>query len=200
MMISEIIDRVNGIDISVMNWFSLIRGPGLFGFFRIATYGGSIAVTLLMMVGMSAGLYHKNKIKHLIYLWGAYLGAEITTWGLKYLIDRPRPTIVNGVSEFNPSFPSGHATAVTSILLYMAYYCIKHSDLKFRKLFYLTVSLLLITFILFSRLYLNLHYLSDVFAGFLVGAIWAVIACLVCESDEKWSMGKNYVATNNKRR
>lgn len=182
-MFDVMMGRVSEVDIHVMNWFSTIRDPGLFEFFRIATYAGSIFFTLLFLLVFSVFLYFRNQVKYALFLVFSYVGAEVTTWAIKYIIARPRPKVIGGVSELNPSFPSGHATAVTSILLFIAYYYIKNSDLRFRKLYYISFSLSLIVFILFSRLYLNLHYLSDVTAGFLVGSMWAAIACLLCEKE-----------------
>ncbi|MCS3429533.1 phosphatase PAP2 family protein [Klebsiella sp. BIGb0407] len=180
-MFASLLEKMSHIDALVVLWAEKIRTPGLFEFFKFTTYAGTIAVTAAIAVITSIVLIRQHKRIYVLYLWLAYVGAELTTWAIKYMVNRPRPDIIAGVEEFNPSFPSGHATAVTSIALYIAYVLVKSSSNIKTRISYIIGAFSVITFVSFSRIYLNLHYLSDVVFGFLIGLLWVLISCYFCE-------------------
>ncbi|WP_300003106.1 phosphatase PAP2 family protein [uncultured Cedecea sp.] len=182
-MFASLLEKIGHIDASVVLWAEKVRMPGLFDFFKFTTYAGTIAVTAIIAVITSIALIRQRKRIYILYLWLAYVGAEVTTWAIKYMVNRPRPEIIAGVREFNPSFPSGHATAVTSIALYITYVLVKSSSNIKTKTSCVIGAFSIITFVSFSRIYLNLHYLSDVVFGFLIGLLWVSIACCFCEKS-----------------
>ena len=180
-MFASLLEKISHIDALVVLWVEKIRTPGLFYFFKFTTYAGTIAVTAVIVVITSIVLIRQHKRMYVLYLWLAYVGAELTTWAIKYMVNRPRPDIIAGVREFNPSFPSGHATAVTSVVLYIAYMLVKSSLNIKTKVSCVIGAFSIITFVSFSRIYLNLHYLSDVVFGFLIGLLWVLISCYFCK-------------------
>jgi undecaprenyl-diphosphatase len=102
----------------------------------------------------------KNKILMLLLTFVLYLG---TTSLIKIIVARPRPFTKFDFQDFgegdiNRSFPSGHATAATSIIRFLEF------D---RILFYVWIFITIL--VMFSRIYLGMHYLSDVIAGFVLG-------------------------------
>ncbi|MBA3647886.1 MAG: phosphatase PAP2 family protein [Chitinophagales bacterium] len=107
--------------------------------------------------------------------------------GLKELFNRPRPLIPLLHPAEGLSFPSGHAlTSVTfyGLLIYIIWERIKNKNLKWFLIFLLV---LLICTIGFSRVYLRVHYASDVLAGFCVGLIWLVISLSVLRRIERYT-------------
>ena len=114
-------------------------------------------------------------------LWTAFLGAQLTTWAGKYAIDRHRPEFIEGVSAMSPSFPSGHSTGAMAVYGFLAYALAR--DLpgwrpRFEVVFWAGT---LIALIGFSRIYLSVHYLTDVVGGFLVGGFWLLVAFAIAE-------------------
>ena len=110
--------------------------------------------------------------------------------GLKELFNRSRPDIplLNVASGL--SFPSGHAlTSVTfyGMLAYIVWERVKSPALKWSLIFVLIV---LIHLIGLSRIYLRVHYASDVIAGFCVGLIWLVISLWILRRLERFSHKK----------
>ena len=108
-------------------------------------------------------------------------------FGLKHLFDRNRPLIPLLEEARGLSFPSGHALmSVTfyGLLIYIVFKGFKNKPLKWTLI---TLLLLLILIIGFSRIYLRVHYASDVIAGFCVGLLWLVICVWVLNRLEQFS-------------
>lgn len=170
------------LDQTVNSFFTPFRSPLLVKLFVEVTSLGTVAVMGLTVFVSSALLWSFNRREALLPFWTTFMGAEITTWIIKYAVDRSRPSFLDGITELNPSFPSGHATAVTAVVGFIGY--ITARDLPGFKQRYDACfwSLVLIGAICFSRLFLSLHYLSDVVAGFLTGCFWLLIGCVIFET------------------
>ena len=111
-------------------------------------------------------------------------------FGLKRLFDRDRPLVPLLEQARGLSFPSGHALmSVTfyGLLIYIVFKGFKNKPFKWTVIGLL---LLLILTIGFSRIYLRVHYASDVIAGFCVGLLWLVICVWTLNKLEKFSMRK----------
>ena len=106
---------------------------------------------------------------------------------LKYLFQRKRPLSPLLKAAKGLSFPSGHAImAVTfyGLLLYILLHTIDNSWMK-----YLVAALLVLLIMLigYSRVYLRVHYASDVLAGFIIGFLWLLISLSVLNGLEKYA-------------
>lgn len=111
-------------------------------------------------------------------------------FGLKHLFDRNRPLVPLLEEARGLSFPSGHALmSVTfyGLLIYIVFKGFKNKILKWTLICLL---LLLILTIGFSRIYLRVHYASDVIAGFSVGILWLVICVWALNKLEQFSRKK----------
>lgn len=109
---------------------------------------------------------------------------------LKNLFGRPRPLIPLLDEARGLSYPSGHALmSVTfyGLLIHIVWHTVKRTWLKW--LLIILLSLLILT-IGFSRIYLRVHYASDVFAGFATGFLWLVISLFIVQKMEKFSNRK----------
>jgi len=109
---------------------------------------------------------------------------------LKYIFSRPRPLIPLLEPARGFSFPSGHAMMSFSfygLLIFMVYENVKNPVLKWILIGFLFILIFLIGF---SRVYLRVHYASDVIAGFAAGFIWIVVSLFVLKRVEKYSQQK----------
>lgn len=96
---------------------------------------------------------------------------------LKLLFNRPRPLVPLLEPAHGLSFPSGHAmTSITFFGLFI-YLTVRHVKNAFLKVLLVVVLLSFIVIIGYSRVYLRVHYPSDVLAGYCMGTIW-LISCL----------------------
>ena len=107
---------------------------------------------------------------------------------LKWLFGRKRPLSPLLQAARGLSFPSGHA--IMSMSFYGLFiYWVLHSPLPSWAVVALTVLLILLIILIgFSRVYLRVHYASDVLAGFIIGLIWLFITLAVVEKVEVLSL------------
>lgn len=137
----------------------------------ITNFGGAtclitIAILLLILI--------KNKKIGLITLTNLVLIA-ILNQILKIVLKRPRPTEFRIINETGYSFPSGHSMismAFYGLLIYLIYKKIKN---KYLKATLIIILLLLILAIGISRIYLGVHYVSDVIGGFLISISYLIV-------------------------
>ena len=106
---------------------------------------------------------------------------------LKQLFSRPRPGIPLLYSAKGLSFPSGHALmSITfyGLLIYITYKLVKKGWIRWS---IIVLLMLLIAFIGFTRIYLRVHYASDVIAGYSIGFLWLVFSIWMLNRMEKYS-------------
>lgn len=108
-------------------------------------------------------------------------------YGLKFLFGRPRPDVPLLFQADGLSFPSGHALfSITfyGLLIYIVYKTVSNKLLKW---FLIVALLILIVIVGFSRVYLRVHYATDVMAGFCVGFLWLTFAIWLLNRMERYS-------------
>jgi len=144
---------------------------------------GSAAVTsLIVCVGALFFLLDKRP-RQAILLAGVTSLAALGMTGLKLLIGRERPTIVEHIEVIRGlSFPSGHT--LIAAVLYPTLGMLIASNLRQRhlKVFVFVVAALLALIVGLTRVYIGVHYPSDVLGGWLLGLAFAIAAGLVVQS------------------
>lgn len=109
---------------------------------------------------------------------------------LKHIFNRERPAIPLLEHAKGLSFPSGHALmSVTfyGLIIYIVFKSVTNKELKWTLI---SMLVLLIIIIGFSRIYLRVHYASDVIAGYCIGFLWLVFTVWLLNKMEKWSRYK----------
>lgn len=147
---------------------------------RDVTALGSTTVLTLITAIVVGYLLIKRKAGAALFVVVAIASGGALSYALKLGFDRPRPDLVAHLVDVHTlSFPSGHAmgTAVTFLTLAAL---IVRTERDFRlKAYVLTVAVLLTLLIGVSRIYLGVHWPSDVLAGWCAGSAWALICWLV---------------------
>ncbi|MBR9977532.1 MAG: phosphatase PAP2 family protein [Bacteroidetes bacterium] len=156
------------------------RGPTLLFeiMYTITTLGHSLTLLAFVLLG-AAWLYFLGDRGSLRLLLFVGFGGLIINLALKIGISRPRPSVVPMLGSYDAwSYPSGHAMMSLAILLAIAVLASRWvTRIHIRRLLYATALVLGVS-IGCSRLYLGVHYPSDVLAGWLAGLAW-VNACLL---------------------
>jgi undecaprenyl-diphosphatase len=138
--------------------------------------------TLLVAVMVSAVGYLALERKYgaMWLLAVASLGGGILTIGLKELFERGRPDVVpHFVSVMSPSYPSGHSTLCAVLYLTLGALLARFAARRRTKAFCLSLAILATLAVGGSRVYLGVHYPTDVLAGWCAGFAWALICWLV---------------------
>jgi undecaprenyl-diphosphatase len=164
----------------VLQWLHSHTTP--FGIHMMATYTilGAAAFTAIPGIGIGALLARQRKWMMLKGWSAALVGGPIIENILKWSIRRPRPELAAlFLHGFSYSFPSGHALNSTIVYGMLAYIlvtlCTRHNAAKVG---IVVITVLIVLGVGFSRLYLGVHYLSDVLGGFAIGIVW-LAACIV---------------------
>jgi len=158
---------MNYFDQQIAAWFLLHRTGAGINIFSVITFFGDWRLLLPAMFAILYILYRKNKKKFIRPFALTVIGAEAVTLLGKILIHRPRP-LAGVFQEADFSFPSGHATIAAALYGYLAYILIKSLKNKY-KWSVIILAIALILLIGFSRIYLGVHYVSDVLGGYFVG-------------------------------
>jgi membrane-associated phospholipid phosphatase len=143
--------------------------------FKIVTLAGNVAFLVLLTAVAAYILIRRRAINEAALVCIVALGIELGNAALKLLFQRPRPELAYVHLE-TYSFPSGHAAGSAAIYGALAYVLVR----KRGRRSWIAAALgflIMISAIGFSRLYLEVHYLSDVLAGISLGIAW-VSACL----------------------
>ena len=137
----------------------------------ITQFGGAtflIALATILLVAIK-----NKKTSFLIYINLA--STALLNKILKHIVQRPRPTEHRIIDESGYSFPSGHSMVSAAFYGFLIYLIYKNVKNKYLKWGLITILSLLIFLIGISRIYLGVHYTSDVLAGFLVAISYLII-------------------------
>ena len=144
---------------------------------RDVTSLGSFAVLGLLLVAVVGYLFLARKRASALLVLAAVGGGVALNSLLKFEFARPRPDLfVPAAKVFTASFPSGHAAL--SAITYMTLAALLSRTIQSRLLrhYFVAVAIILTFLIGLSRVYLGVHYPTDVLAGWCVGSAWA-LAC-----------------------
>lgn len=136
---------------------------------------GGVATVCILTVVVIASLVLKHKVDMAIWFGGIVLiGGALIPSIIKNIVQRPRPTY-KLIEQGGFSFPSGHSTGSTVFYGMLAFFSILYVSHKWLRLLIGIFMLGLVLFIMYSRVYLGVHFPSDVVAGFFIGN--AVLFC-----------------------
>jgi undecaprenyl-diphosphatase len=142
----------------------------------VTALGGVTVVTLVTIVGTLAFLLHRKRW-HAAILALTVLLADFSSEALKSIYGRPRPDLVpHGSYVYSASFPSGHSTLSAATYLTLAMLIASLEPNRGTKAMVFVLAGLSVIAIGFSRVYLGVHWPSDVLAGWCLGAAWALAA------------------------
>lgn len=180
----ELTDEVTGnniesVDRAVTDYVTSFRSPGLNSFFIFITDLGDTYAYLVAMILVAIFLFVKLRSwKFIAQLLGVLVLSALSNIALKKVFDRARPTEEHLVVIKSLSYPSGHAMSAMAFYGFLIYLLYQIKMNNWIRVVLTIIFTLLILSIGISRIYLGVHFPSDVAGGFIAGLIW-VAFCIV---------------------
>lgn len=175
-------------DDAVLHWIEQHRSPSLEPIMLEITFLGTGTV-VMMIVGVSAMFLWLTKHRYSALLLLIATGGGIVLNGLlKGGFGRPRPQVFDwGQHAVSSSFPSGHAMSAAIVYGTVAYLATRLQVRRLHRVLTLLGAALLIMAIALTRLYLGVHYPSDVLAGLIIGLAWAAFCMATLEAIQLYA-------------
>lgn len=164
--------------------------------FRTITWLGNFA-TLLAVALIAVGvLWRRRQQTDAVFVALALIGAQVLSTGMKLGFRRERPFFPDPLAtESTFSFPSGHALVSLAVYGSIALLLARRISSPRRRALLLGGTGLLVLAIGFSRLYLGVHFLSDVLAGYAAGLSWLALLYVALELGSRYT--SRYLASTN---
>jgi len=172
-------DSANGFDEPIIETVQGWESSGLTSFMEtMSTIGSTLYTVIIALILLSLMAFFLGHRKELVLFVAALGGSTILNNVMKPLFERDRPTIHRLVEEEGFSFPSGHAMASFTLAVITAYLLWKHVSHPVLRSALLVLAAAWFLLMGTSRIYLGVHYPSDILAGFLLSAFWVSLMIL----------------------
>jgi undecaprenyl-diphosphatase len=176
------------VDTSLLRFIALARRPWLNGVAMDLTALGSLVVVALFTIAFGALLLIKGDRAGATILVASSFAAALLTVVLKTLLERQRPAVVQRLVEVTGlSYPSGHSLASAAVYLTASLVVARHVARWSERVGIIAFTAVIVTLIGASRVYLGVHYPSDVGGGILVGTAWALVMAVVLRQLDRMS-------------
>ena len=151
----------------------------------VTAMGGTVVITIVTL-GAAGFLLLSGKRGAALFVIISIVGAVVLSFSIKAGIERPRPDLFpHGAPVYTASFPSGHATGAAATYLTLGALLARFQAHRRLKIYLLTLAVILTLLIGLSRLYLGVHWPSDVLAGWTLGACWALLCWLIARQLQR---------------
>jgi undecaprenyl-diphosphatase len=176
-------------DESVIRWLGA-HHTGTLDAIMVEITALGTGVVVMMIVAVAALFLVLTQHKYsAILLVASAAGGIVLDGVLKLGFNRPRPSIfVPAVHTVSSSFPSGHAMSAAVVYTTVAYLAARLHKRRWARWLVMMTAFVVIVLISFSRLYLGVHYPSDVLAGIAIGLAWAGFCMAVLEAIQKFGL------------
>ncbi|KUP22271.1 phosphatase PAP2 family protein [Paenibacillus sp. DMB5] len=170
-------------DNSIIHAVQSAESPGLTSLAKSLSLVGSskLAVTISLVTMVMLFFVLKHRMELVLFLWVG-LGSQLLNTWLKLWFQRERPSIHRLIEQAGYSFPSGHSMAAFSLYGALAYLLWRHMRRKRERLILILFTVLMTLGIGWSRIYLGVHYPSDVIGGYAASGAWLMLSVACFEA------------------
>jgi membrane-associated phospholipid phosphatase len=177
----NVVDEETGSDQRLANWLHDRATDPLTDAFQIITFLGNFVTLLAVTLVAVVVLWRRHEQKDALFVALAFVGAQLLSNGMKLVFQRDRPFFPDPLATATTySFPSGHALVSLAVYGAIALLLARRLAPVGRTAVFVAAGVL-VAAIGFSRLYLGVHFLTDVLAGFAAGIAWLSVLYLALE-------------------
>jgi undecaprenyl-diphosphatase len=139
-------------------------------------------VLSLVVLAIAGFLLLQSRYRMALVVAFTSFGGMLATAVLKEVFARPRPTVVPHLREVSSSsFPSGHAMQSAIVYLTLGAMLMRIVEGRLTKMYVLAIAVFLTLLVGCSRVYLGVHYPTDVIGGWIIGFVWALLCWLAAQ-------------------
>ena len=142
---------------------------------RDVTALGSFTVLGFILIATVLYFVLNGQRRTAVFVGFAVVGGTILSNLLKELFDRPRPEMIDAARVFTASFPSGHATLSAVVFLTLGLLLAEATKVRRLKAYFVGLGIFLAVVVGISRIYLGVHFPTDVIAGWALGTAWSLV-------------------------
>ncbi len=166
------------LDVSVSSWAISIQTSVFTPLAEVIDLTFNTPTLLIITLSIAAVLFYRQYWKHSVLLMGAMLGDALIVALLKLSVQSVRP-LEELLYDRGFSFPSGHTAGSVVFFGLLTYFAWKYWGSSKVKILSSGLSVLVTAIVGFDRIYLNVHWFSDVVGGYLVGIFWLTFSILM---------------------
>jgi len=169
-------DTITVVDVQLAHWFRARATEGFTRAMLFLTHWNGITGTSVMAALLALWFAYRKAHYWLIVLLAAVPGGMLLNVVLKHIFRRQRPSLEDPLLTLTTySFPSGHTVAATLFYGVLACYLVRRTGAWPRRALVVGAACLMVMLVALSRMYLGVHYLSDVMAASMEGAAWLAV-------------------------
>jgi membrane-associated phospholipid phosphatase len=192
----DVLEDETANDERLANWLHGRATDPLTDVFHAITYLGNFVTLLAVTLIAVVLLWRRNERIDALFIALAFVGAQVLSNGMKLGFRRERPFFPDPLAtESTFSFPSGHALVSLAVYGALALLIARRLSSFAGRALVLAGAGVLVAAIGFSRLYLGVHFLSDVLAGFAAGIAWLSLLYIALETRSRWRYTTRYRAS-----
>lgn len=173
---------------------STLAGTKMNVFFSLATIlgGRTFLIPFTIVMSVILGILYRNVLPAIFLGLGTY-GGHLVNIVIKELVERERPSISVALHAEGYSFPSGHAMNAIVCFGILTYFLTKKINSERGKILVWTMTSILIFIVGMSRYVINVHFLTDVIAGYFFGSLYVFILLYLYQKVAHWKKGFNNI-------
>lgn len=177
---------INGFDRSIIDAIQSLEAPWLTPIMQIFTLIGSTKVVMLLIISITILLLWKFRARSQGYFFFfAMIGTGVLNQTLKFIFKRARPEFHRLAEAGGYSFPSGHTMMGFSLYALFTYLLWRHIRSTAGRIALVVFAIFMFGMIATSRIYLGVHYPSDILGGVLASAFWLTFTTLLFAQYQK---------------
>ncbi|WP_339061450.1 phosphatase PAP2 family protein [Tepidibacillus marianensis] len=183
------LNKIQWFDSPVIHYVQSFESPKITSIMEFFTWIGStkVVISIIVLICILLFIFFKHRTE-LIFFVIVMLGSTLFNDGLKWLFHRQRPTLHRIIQEVGYSFPSGHSMAAFSLYATLSFLLWKHIRTQVGRGVMVLFAILMILAIGTSRIYLGVHYPSDVIGGYFASGVWFIL----CVTVYQWYLEKKF--------